>query len=38
MFCTRRFYTGFDGIWEFIAQGSLDAADRVCDEIHEAVR
>lgn len=27
-----------DNIWKFIAQNSLDAASRVVDEIHEAIR
>ena len=31
-------YTDLDEIWEFIAQDNLDAADRVRDEIYEAIR
>jgi plasmid stabilization system protein ParE len=31
-------YADLDEIWEFIAEGSLDAADRVLEEIHEVIR
>jgi toxin ParE1/3/4 len=31
-------YNDLDGIWEFIAEDNLDAADRVHEEIYEAVR
>src|SRR5437588_12825182 len=31
-------YADIDEIWEFIAQDNLDAADRVRDEIFEAIR
>jgi plasmid stabilization system protein ParE len=31
-------YADIDEIWEFIAEGSLDAADRVREEVYEAIR
>jgi plasmid stabilization system protein ParE len=31
-------YTDLDAIWEFIAAENLDTADRVLDEIYEAIR
>jgi plasmid stabilization system protein ParE len=31
-------YNDLDGIWEFIAEDNLDAADRVREEIYEAIR
>ena len=31
-------YADIDEIWEFIAQDNLDAADRIRDEIFEAIR
>ena len=31
-------YTDLDGMWEFIAQDSADAADRVRDKIYDAIR
>jgi plasmid stabilization system protein ParE len=31
-------YTDLDEIWEYIASDNLDAADRVRDEIYEAIR
>jgi len=31
-------YSDLDEIWEYIAADSLDAADRVIDEIHNAIR
>ena len=30
-------YDDLDGIWEFVAQHSLGAADRVTEEIYEAI-
>ena len=31
-------YADLEDIWEFIADDNLDAADRVREEIHEAIR
>lgn len=31
-------FTDLDNIWEFIAEGNIDAADRVIAEIYDAVR
>jgi plasmid stabilization system protein ParE len=31
-------FKDLDEIWEFIARDSLNAADRVLEEIHEAIR
>ncbi|SRR5260370_18574046 len=31
-------YNDLDGIWEYIAADSLDTADRVREEIYEAIR
>jgi plasmid stabilization system protein ParE len=31
-------YADLDEIWEFIAEDSLDAADRVREEIYQAIR
>jgi plasmid stabilization system protein ParE len=31
-------FVDLDSIWEFIAEDSLDAADRVRDEIYQAIR
>lgn len=31
-------YTDLDELWEFIAQDNLDAADRVREEIYQAIR
>jgi plasmid stabilization system protein ParE len=25
------------GIWEYIARDNIDAADRICDQIHDAI-
>ena len=33
-----RAYADLDEIWEFIAEDSLDAADRVQEEIYQAIR
>lgn len=30
-------FTDLDNIWEFIAEGNIDAADRVIAEIYDAV-
>lgn len=31
-------FTDLEEIWDFIADDNLDAADRVLDEIHQAIR
>jgi len=33
-----RAFTDLEEIWDFIAADNLDAADRVLDEIHQAIR
>jgi plasmid stabilization system protein ParE len=31
-------YTGLNELWEFIAEDSVDSADRVRDKIHETIQ
>lgn len=37
MFFTPAVYHDLDDIWEYIAADSIDAADRVREEIHQAL-
>ena len=38
IFVTRTAFKDLSGIWTFIAKDSPDAADRVLDELHAAMR